>query len=157
MRRFTVAVFAVCFAVVVVAQQRDPKQYAQMLDSPDRVASLQVDKVVAALELKAGMRVADLGSGSGAFTIPFARTVGATGKVYAVDIDSGLLAIVTDKAKTAGLTNIQTVVADAKDAKIPDPVDLIFICDTMHHLPDQAEYVKQFPRQLKPGGRVVVI
>jgi len=157
-QRLIVSFVAVLVAsAALVAQQRDPKQYANTLENPDRIAALHVDQVVAALNLKPGMRVADLGSGSGVFTIPFAKSVGATGKVFAVDVDNGLLAIVSDKAKTAGLSNIQTVLAEAKDARIPDPVDLIFICDTMHHLPDQAEYVKQFAKQLKPGGRVAVI
>src|SRR4030095_3267744 len=156
--RLLLRVLAMLFvAATLSAQQRDPKQYAQTLDNPDRVAGLHVDKGVAALELKPGMRGADLGSGSGVFTIPFARAVGSTGKVYAVDIDAGLLAIVSDKAKTERLANIQTVVAEPKDARIPEPVDLIFICDTMHHLPDQAEYVKQFAKQVKPDGRVAVI
>ena len=157
-QRLIVSFVAVLVAsAALVAQQRDPKQYANTLENPDRIAALHVDQVVAALNLKPGMRVADLGSGSGIFTIPFAKSVGATGKVFAVDVDNGLLAIVSDKAKAAGLANIQTVLAEAKDARIPDPVDLIFICDTMHHLPDQAEYVKQFAKQLKPGGRVAVI
>jgi ubiquinone/menaquinone biosynthesis C-methylase UbiE len=157
-QRLIVSFVAVLLAAAaLVAQQRDPKQYANTLDNPDRIAALHVDQVVAALNLKPGMRVADLGSGSGVFTIPFAKSVGATGKVFAVDVDNGLLAIVGDKAKAAGLTNIQTVLAEAKDARIPDPVDLIFICDTMHHLPDQAEYVKQFAKQLKPSGRVAII
>ena len=156
-RWFVPFVAVLLAAATLVAQQRDPKQYANTLENPDRIAALHVDQVVAALNLKPGMRVADLGSGSGIFTIPFAKSVGATGKVFAVDVDNGLLAIVSDKAKAAGLANIQTVLAEAKDARIPDPVDLIFICDTMHHLPDQAEYVKQFAKQLKPGGRVAVI
>jgi ubiquinone/menaquinone biosynthesis C-methylase UbiE len=155
--RTVAALAVVALATGLAAQQRDPKQYAQTLENPDRIATLQVDKVVAALGIKAGMSVADLGSGSGLFTIPFARAVGPTGKVYAVDIDAGLLAIVGDKVKSAGLTNVQSVVAEAKDARIPEPVDLIFICDTMHHLPDQAEYVKQFAKYVKPGGRVAVI
>ena len=141
----------------LAAQQRDPKQYAQTLENPDRIASLQVDKVVSALGIKPGMHVADLGSGSGLFTIPFARAVGPAGKVYAVDIDAGLLAIVGDKVKSAGLTNVQSVLAEAKDPKIPDPVDLVFICDTMHHLPDQGAYAKQLAKYVKPGGRVAVI
>jgi ubiquinone/menaquinone biosynthesis C-methylase UbiE len=144
-------------ASVLAAQQRDPKQYAQTLDNPDRVAGLHVDKVVAALDLKPGMRVADLGSGSGVFTVPFARAVGPSGKVYAIDIDKGLLAIVGDKAKAGGVSNVETVLAEAKDSRIPEPVDLIFVCDTLHHLPDQAEYVKQFAKQVKPGGRVAII
>lgn len=138
-------------------QQRDPKQYQQTLENPDRIAALQVDRVVAALAIGAGLRVADLGAGSGLFSVPLGKAVGATGKVYAIDIDAGLLAIVADKAKAEGLTNIQTVVAGDTDPRIPEPVDLIFICDTMHHLPNQSEYVKQLGRFLRPGGRVAVI
>src|SRR5262245_12164845 len=101
--RLMIALILSLAVPVLGAQQRDPKQYAQTLDNPDRVAGLHVDKVVPALDLKPGMRVADLGSGSGVFTIPFARAVGSAGKVYAIDIDKGLLAIVADKAKAGGL------------------------------------------------------
>jgi ubiquinone/menaquinone biosynthesis C-methylase UbiE len=149
---------AVLLTVVATAQQqRDPKQYQQILENPDRLAALQVDRVVKALELRPGMRVADLGAGTGVFTVPFAETVGGEGKVYAIDVDSGLLAIVAGKAKAAGLANVQTVVAGATDPRLPEPVDLLFICDTMHHLPQQGSYVRQFARLLRPGGRVVVI
>jgi arsenite methyltransferase len=141
----------------LAAQQRDPKQYQQVLENPDRVAALQVDRVIATLGVTPGMRVADLGAGSGVFTIPLAKAVGSQGRVFAVDIDPGLLAIVADKAKAAGVANVQTVVAADVDARIPEPVDLIFVCDTMHHLPKQAEYTKQFPKLLREGGRVAVI
>ena len=140
-----------------VAQQRDPKQYQQTLENPDRVAALQVDRVVSTLTIVPGMRIADLGAGTGIFTVPFAKAAGPTGKVYAIDVDAGLLAIVAEKAKAAGVTTIETVVAGATDPKLPEPVDLLFICDTMHHLPNQAEYVNQFGSLLRPGGRVVVI
>lgn len=139
------------------AQQRDPRQYQQTLENADRVAALQVDRVIATLAIKLGMRVADLGAGSGLFSIPLGRAVGPTGKVYAIDIDPGLLTIVADKARTGGIGSVQTVVAGATDPRVPEPVDLIFICDTMHHLPNQAEYVKQLTALLRPGGRVAVI
>jgi arsenite methyltransferase len=152
-----VAAIAVAAGLAVHAQQRDPRQYQQTLERADRVAALQVDRVVATLGLTPGMRIADLGAGTGVFTLPFAKAVGATGKVYAIDVDAGLLAIVREKAQDARLTAIQTIVAGDTDPKLPEPVDLIFICDTMHHLPNQAEYVKQFGRLLRPGGRVAVI
>lgn len=155
--RILVASLAVVLCATAIAQQRDPKQYQQTLENPDRVAALQIEKVVAALALTPGMRVADLGAGSGLFTIPFGRAVGATGRIFAVDIDAGLLTIVADKAKSSGLSNVETVVAGATDPHVPAPVDLIFICDTLHHLPNQADYVKQFGALLRPGGRVVVI
>ena len=156
--RSIVTALAIAIAVATAAaQQRDPKQYQQTLENPDRVAALQVDRVIAALALTPGAKIADLGAGSGVFTIPLAKAVGPNGKVYAIDVDAGLLAIVAEKAKTAGVTTIETIVAGATDPKLPEPVDLLFICDTMHHLPNQASYVKQFSKLLRPGGRVVVI
>ena len=148
---------AVLVTAVTAAQQRDPKQYQQVLENPDRLAALQVDRVVKALELRPGIRVADLGAGTGVFTVPMAKAVGGSGKVYAIDVDSGLLAIVAQKAKAQGLANVETVVAGATDPRQPEPVDLLFICDTMHHLPEQGSYVRQFAKLLRPGGRVVVI
>jgi ubiquinone/menaquinone biosynthesis C-methylase UbiE len=161
-RRASIAVVLVFAAVAVVTvvarpQQRDPKQYQQTLERAERVAALQVDRVITTLGITAGMTVADLGAGSGVFTIPLGRTVGPGGKVYAVDIDPGLLAIVGDKAKAAGIGSIQTVMAGESDPRLPEPVDLILICDTMHHLPNQAEYVKQLRTLLRPGGRVAII
>ena len=92
------------------------------------------------------MRIADLGAGTGIFTVPFAEAAASTGKVYAIDVDAGLLAIVAEKAKTAGVTNIETIVAGANDPNLPEPVDLLFICDTMHHLPNQAELREAVPQ-----------
>ena len=148
---------AIAVATGASAQQRDPRQYQQTLENPDRVAALQVDRVIGALGITPGMRIADLGAGTGIFTVPFAKAAGSTGKVYAIDVDAALLAIVAEKAKAAGVTTIETIVAGTNDPKLPEPVDLLFICDTMHHLPNQADYVKQFGRLLRPGGRVVVI
>ena len=157
--RLLVTALSIATAITVgpAAQQRDPKQYQQTLENPDRVAALQVDRVVAALGILPGMRIADLGAGTGLFTIPLAKASGPTGRVYAIDVDPGLLTIVNDKARAASLPTIQTVVAGDVEPRIPEPVDLIFICDTMHHLPNQGEYVKQLGKLLRPGGRVVVI
>jgi ubiquinone/menaquinone biosynthesis C-methylase UbiE len=149
--------FVLLLTVVAAAQQRDPKQYQQILENPDRLAALQVDRVVEALGLRPGMRVADLGAGTGVFTVPIAKVVGDEGKVYAIDVDSGLLAIVSSKAKAEGFANVETVVAGATDPRLPEPVDLLFLCDTLHHLPNQGSYVRQFAKLLRPGGRVVVI
>lgn len=148
---------AVAFVISLPAQQRDPRQYQQTLENPERLSALQVDRVVATLGIAEGMRIADLGAGTGVFTIPLAKAAGKTGRVYAVDVDPGLLAIVNDKAKIASLPTVQTIVAGDVDPKIPEPVDLIFICDTMHHLPNQSEYVKGLTKFLRPGGRVAVI
>ena len=155
--KLTLVITLISATMSLAAQQRDPQQYRQILENPDRVAALQVDTVITTLGIQPGMRIADLGAGSGVFTIPLARAVGATGTVYAIDVDAGLLAIVADKARAAGLANVQTVVAGETDPRLPEPVDLLFICDTMHHLPNQAEYVKPFGSWLRANGRVAVI
>jgi ubiquinone/menaquinone biosynthesis C-methylase UbiE len=137
--------------------QRDPEEYAKFLEGGERVARMQVPRVVDALGLKPGDRVADLGSGSGLFTRPIAQRVGASGVVYAIDVEPGLLKVVERSAKDAGLANIRTVLAAGDDAKIPEKVDVIFVCDTLHHIPGQGPYLKKLVTHLKPGGRLVLI
>jgi arsenite methyltransferase len=157
--RAPLSTLAVAAALVlgITAQQRDPRQYQQVLENPERVASLQVDRVVEALDVRPGMRIADLGAGTGLFTLPLAKAAGPGGKVYAIDVDPGLLGIVSEKASAAEMGNVETIVAGQTDPNLREPVDLIFICDTLHHLPDQEVYVKQLGALLRPGGRVAVI
>ena len=137
--------------------QRTPEEYAKFLEGADRVARMQVPRVVDALGVKPGMKVADLGSGSGLFARPLAKAVLPGGIVYAVDIDPALLKIVERSAKDAGNTNVTTVLAATDDPKLPEPVDLIFICDTLHHIGNQGSYAKKLRQYLKPGGRVAII
>ena len=148
--------------VVPVAQQRSPQQnrppaeYAKALEESKRVARLQVPRVVAALGLKAGMRVADIGAGSGLFTRPIATAI-APGAVYAVDIDAELLKILMRLAADAGVTNVQTIVGRPEDPALPASVALVFICDALHHIANPAAYLKTIRRYVAPGGRVAII
>ena len=137
--------------------QRTPEEYAKFLEGADRVARMQVPRVVGALGLKPGMAVADVGSGSGLFTRPLAKAVLPGGVVYAVDIDPALLKIVERSAKEADIPNITTVLAATDDPKLPQPVDVIFICDALHHIGNQGPYAKKLRQYLKPGGRIAII
>ena len=136
--------------------QRTPEEYAKFLEGAERVSRMQVPRVVGALALTPGMGVADVGSGSGLFTRPIAKAI-APGIAYAVDIDPALLAIVERSAREAGLQNVQTVHAAPDDPKLPQPVDVAFICDTLHHIQNQGAWLKTLRKYLKPGGRVAVI
>ena len=138
-------------------QQRPPEEYVKLLEGAERVARMQVSRVVSALQLKPGMRVADIGAGSGLFTRPIAQAVAPGGTAYAVDIDAGLLTIIARSAREQDLANIETVLAAAHDPKLPQPVDVMFICDALHHIQNQAEYLKGLRKYLKPGGRIAVI
>jgi arsenite methyltransferase len=137
--------------------QQDPEGYAKFLEGAERVSRMQVPRVIAALGAKPGMKIADLGSGSGLFTRPLARAVSPGGVVYAIDINDALLKIVDRSAKEERIDNIRTVLGGTDDPRLPEPVDLVFICDTVHHIQNQPQYLKTLRKYLRPGGRVAVI
>jgi ubiquinone/menaquinone biosynthesis C-methylase UbiE len=136
---------------------RSPEEYINLLESERRIEGLQVDKVVEALKVKPDDRVCDLGAGSGLFTRPLARKASGKGVVYAVDIDSELLKYVERAAQEQKLANIKPIQASETDPNLPEAVDLITIIDTLHHIGNQAEYLKGLKKRLKPGGRVAII
>ena len=116
------------------------------------------DEVVAALALRAGDRVADLGSGGGYFTFRFSKAVGPTGKVYAVDVDSEMLDYVAGRAKEDGSRNIETVAARYDDPLLPESgVDLIFTSNVYHHIANRVKYFADAARYLRPGGRIAIV
>lgn len=140
-----------------LSQRRDPLEYIQILESAERVKKLQVERVIEALGVEPGQRVADLGAGSGLFTRPLAKLVGPDGIVYAIDIDSDLLEHVNETALEQDLANIRTVLASEHDPRIPDGVDLVFICDTLHQIDDPAIYLRGLTGYLRPSARIAVI
>jgi arsenite methyltransferase len=118
----------------------------------------QPNRVLAALELAPGQRVADIGSGGGYFTFRFARAVGPEGRVFAADVDAEMNDYVAQRAAELGLENIETILAATDDPRLPtDGVDLIFICNTYHHLGDRIAYFRGLRRYLRPGGRVAIV
>jgi ubiquinone/menaquinone biosynthesis C-methylase UbiE len=145
-----------------VAHQHHPpesaNEYIRALEDPGREEWQKPAEVLAKLALKPGESIADIGAGSGYFTLRFAAAVGPTGKVYAVDIDREMLAYIEARAKSEQVSNIHTILADPHDPKLPAAsVDLIFICDTLHHISEREKYYPMLLRALKPGGRLVNI
>jgi arsenite methyltransferase len=116
------------------------------------------DQVVAALGLETGNEVADLGSGGGYFTFRMAEAVGDAGRVYAVDIEQSLLDYIAEEAEKRGLGQIKTILAPVDGLGLPDAsVDLIFLSNVYHHLPDPADYFRRARSTLKSGGRIAVL
>jgi arsenite methyltransferase len=115
-------------------------------------------QVVAALNISPGDRVADLGSGGGYFTFRLADAVGPEGSVWAVDLDTALLAYVSEQATLRGQTWITAIEARPDDPLLPEgQVDLIFTCNTYHHLADRTGYFANARRYLEPTGRVAIV
>jgi ubiquinone/menaquinone biosynthesis C-methylase UbiE len=133
-------------------------QWIPHLEDPKRVAGLQIDQVLQIIGVQPGMVIADIGSGSGVFTRPFAKAVGPTGKAIAVDIDSALLSYVSESAAKEGIKNIQTHLAPPDDAQLGGPiVDVAFFHDVLHHIEHRELYMKNLAKYIKSDGRIVII
>jgi ubiquinone/menaquinone biosynthesis C-methylase UbiE len=157
---FLITLLALVGPVDASAQlgSRETKEWIQNLDRPERIAGLKIDEVLAVLKLKPGDNVADIGSGTGAFSLPFAKAVAPSGKVYAVDIDPGLLEYIAQKAKKENVANIQTVKGEFSDPKLPThDVDLAFFHDVLHHIQNRQAYLKALGTYIKPTGRIALI
>jgi ubiquinone/menaquinone biosynthesis C-methylase UbiE len=136
---------------------RSTEEWLKTLDAQNRVARLKIDEAVAVLKLQPGDVVADIGAGSGLFTLPLAQAVPA-GRVYAVDIDQGLVDHIAKKASEAKAANVRAVLGAFTDPKLPArDVDVAFIYDVLHHIEDRAGYLKNLAPYLKRGGRIAVI
>ena len=136
---------------------RPATEWTKTLENPERIASLRTGEVIARLNLKPGDVVADLGAGTGLFSLPLARAV-TSGRVYAVELDEGFLTQIRGKAKTENVTNIVPVLGKFTDPALPArDVDLAFFHDVLHHVENRAAYLKSVAGYLKPGGRIVVI
>ncbi len=136
----------------------DTERWVKAWESPERDAQQRPDEVIRRLEIKSGQVVADIGAGSGYFARRFATAVGPTGKVLAVDIEPGLLEYIRHRAEQEGQANLTTVLASETDPKLaPGSVDLVFVCNTIHHFDDRPAYIQLMKSALRPGGRVVVV
>lgn len=136
----------------------DPKAYMAALDDPARDAWQKPHEVVMALGLAPGMRVADIGAGSGYFALRFARHVGDSGRVFAVDVSKPMLDEVVSRAATLALTNVTPVLAPTDDPTLPARgIDLVFTCDTWHHIDNRPAYLAKVKQALAPGGRFVIV
>ena len=127
------------------------------MNDPARDSWQKPKQVVERLDVQPGARVADLGAGGGYFTWYVAAAVGPQGKVYAVEIDDTALAIIEKEMKSRGVRNVVPIRAESGDAKLPEPVDLVFSCDTYHHMQDRIAYFQSLARYLKPDGKVAIL
>jgi ubiquinone/menaquinone biosynthesis C-methylase UbiE len=134
-------------------------EYLERLDRPERDQDQKPGLVVEALGLKPGMSVADLGSGSGYFTRRFVEAVTETGKVYAIDLEPAALKYVEERlARMHRPYHAEFILARPESPKLPiESVDLIFVCNTFHHLEDRPTYFRNVRSALKSGGRIAII
>ena len=157
-----IAVWALVLSISSLASaqlaSRPAEEWSKTLEQPSRLEGLKIAEIVTRLGLKPGQVVADLGAGTGLFSVPMGKAVGPGGKVYAVEIDKGYFPMIDSKAKEGHLSNVKTVLGEFADPKLPaQDVDLAFMHDVLHHIEDRAGYLKSAARSLKRDGRFVVI
>src|SRR6202047_3656409 len=140
------AIFLLPYAVALgqpdhMEHHFDPKESAKSFDDPARDAWQMPDRVIAALNLRRGQVVADIGAGTGYFSVRLAKSE-ATPKVYAVDIEPQMVSYLRERAAKEGLNNVTAVQAAADTPNLPHPGDLVLIVDTYHHIGDRERYFR---------------
>jgi arsenite methyltransferase len=159
-----IAGFATAVALAQVAELSahhsfaNIEHWARVFESPERDAWQKPDKVVHALDLEPGETVADIGAGTGYFTRRFAAAVAPTGRAIGLDVEPAMVEYMRKDARTRRLSNYEPQLVKPDDAELaPASVDVIFLCDTYHHIDKRVDYFRRLIAALKPGGRVVIV
>ena len=136
----------------------DISKWVGRFEKPGREVFDQREKILQALGLRPGQHVADIGAGTGLFTVLIANTVGPKGKVYSVDIVKDFIALIKKRAAEAGLKNIQTILCTDRSTELPkESVELAFTSETYHHLEYPRSVLASIHRALRPGGHLIVV
>lgn len=139
-------------------ENADVDAFRAMFETESRAIYRYRHAIVAILDLKPGMTVADIGAGTGLFTRLISPEVGPEGKVDAVEISQNFIDHIEKGAKESGDDNIVPVLCDQKSTNLePASVDVAFVCDTYHHFEFPQYTLASIHRALKPGGRLVVV
>ena len=171
MTRQTVAVLLLALAGsgVVLAQQQQhgrlfPPENLGLLEGPDREIWQRPDQIMDALRIADGSVVADLGAGSGWFTIRLARRVGPNGKVYAEDIQREMIDAIDRRRKREGLRNVEPILGSALDPQLPSgKLDAVLIVDSYYEMEEPVVLLRNVTKSLKvatplkPGGRIGIV
>jgi len=132
--------------------------WVPVFESASREVYAQRHAVVAALNIKPGMRIADIGAGTGFYSLLFAKKTGPRGLVYAVDIAEDFLRAIEKKAELAGTSNLLGIINNGRESGLaPQTIDLAFICDTYHHFEYPQTTMRSIHGALLDHGEVVII
>ena len=134
------------------------QRWLNVFERPGREVYDRRHDILAELALKPGMSVADIGAGTGLFTLLFAESVGPDGTVYAIDIAEDFVSNVLRRAAEGGHENVVGIVNTQKDTRLPPgSVDIAFVCDTYHHFEYPQTMLASIHQSLKPDGSLVVV
>ena len=131
---------------------------AGWLERAEREQEEAPSKAIDALDLKPGMVVADVGAGSGYYTSRISKRLGPSGRVYATDIQPGMIELLNRRVAGEGLTNVTTILGTMEDPKLPPrSIDLAIMVDVYHELQQPQLFLQRLKETFKPGGRLVLL
>jgi len=165
-RRAMPFVLFALFSVAIAATQDSPHRKTSepytgdlsIFDSPGRENRLQINRVMDILSIQPGKTVADIGAGSGWFTVRAARRVGETGTVYAVDINPDAIRYVSNRAQKEQLNNIKAVLGKPDNPLLPaNAVDSVLLLKTYHEVAEPVTLLRNLKASLRPGAKVGII
>jgi ubiquinone/menaquinone biosynthesis C-methylase UbiE len=129
-----------------------------IFDSPGRDQRLHIDRVMDILKIAPGKSVADIGAGSGWFTVRAARRVGPSGTVYAIDINPEAIRFLESRVQKESVPNVKTILSKPDDPMLPkDAVDAVLLLKTYHEVGDPVALLKHVGPALRPGARLGII
>ncbi len=134
----------------------DAEKWARIFDDPARDAWQKPKEVIEALALAPDVRVADLGAGTGYFTVRLAG-MHPEARVYAIEIEPNLVRHIEKRAKREHLANVIPIEGAPDDPRLPEKVDVILIVDTYHHIDARTDYFRRLRDALRPGGRIAIV
>jgi predicted methyltransferase len=131
---------------------------AGWLERAEREQEEAPSKAIDALDLKPGMVVADVGAGSGYYTSRISKRLGPSGRVYATDIQPGMIELLNRRVANEGLSNVTTILGTMEDPKLPPrSIDLAIMVDVYHELQQPQLFLQRLKETFKPGGRLVLL
>lgn len=136
----------------------DVERWTRVFDDPERDSWQLPERLIEFLGVDRGDVVADLGAGTGYFTVRLARAVGDAGQVLAVDIEPALVDHIRERAEKESLPQVVPILGEPDDPKLPEAtVDLVLIVDTWHHINDRIAYLEGLSQALSPGGKIAIV
>ena len=142
------------------SQQRfsDIEKWLSIFEGDKRDEYQKPEVVVKSVNLKPGNVVADIGAGTGYFTRRFAIAVGPNGKALGLDIEESMVNHMNEEAKKMGINNYEARVVKTDDPELPaNSVDVIFLCNTYHHIENRVDYFRNVSKSLKNNGRLIIV
>lgn len=134
----------------------DAKKWAKEFDDPARDAWQKPEEILDALRLKRTSLVADIGAGTGYFSVRIARRI-PEGKVFAADVEADMVRYLGERAQHDHLINLVPVLANADASNLPEPVDVALVVDTYHHIGNRREYFAKLKSSLRPEGKLAIV